>query len=72
MDPILILEEAMKVLDVISEFINNESENYIECQEVRNPLENAFQKIYEIYEQHGDENIVEDLRDKWEKESKNH
>ncbi len=66
MDAIETLEEAMKVLDVLSVFINKESDNFIQDDEIRNPIEDAFNKIYNIYDALGNDSIVEDLRDKWE------
>ena len=67
MDPIDKFEESMKVLDILSLFLNKENENYILCDEIREPLEKAFQDIYDIYQQYGDPELEEDLRDKWEK-----
>ena len=69
MDSYDILEESMKVLDILSEFVNEESENYILSDEIRVPLEQAFQTIYNIYEKLGDDTLVEELRDKWEDKS---
>ena len=66
MDSIETLEEAMKVLDIISVFVNEESENYIKSDEIRDPLEKAFQIIFDIYESLKDDSIVEELLDKWE------
>ena len=70
MDPFDVLEESMKVLDILSEFINEESDNYIYSSEIRTPLEQAFQTIYSIYEKLGDDTLVEELRDKWENQKK--
>ncbi len=66
MDALDTFEEAMKVLDVLSEFINQESGNYILSDDIRRPLESAFQSIYNIYESLGDDTLDEELRDKWE------
>ena len=67
MDPIEKFEESMKVLDILSLFINKDSENYVTCDEIRESLEKAFQEIYDIYLQYGDAELEEELRDKWEK-----
>ncbi len=71
MDPIDKFEESMKVLDILSLFINKESENYIICDEIRDPIEKAFQDIYDIYQKYGDAELEEELRDKWEKRNNN-
>ncbi len=70
MDRYDILEESMKVLDILSEFINEESDNYLFSDEIRTPLEQAFQTIFSIYEKLGDDTLVEELRDKWEDRNK--
>lgn len=62
------LEESMKVLDVLSVFLSEESDNYIQNDEIRLLLEDVFEKIHEIYESLGDDTIIEELRDKWEAE----
>ena len=67
MDPIDKFEESMKVLDILSLFINKESENFVKCDEIREPLEKAFKDIYDIYQHYGDAELEEELRDKWEK-----
>lgn len=65
MDSIEKFEESMKVLDILSIFINAEDENYIRCEEIRLPLEEAFRRIYGVYQKYGDNNIEEEMRKKW-------
>jgi hypothetical protein len=67
MDSIDKFEESMKVLDILSLFINKENANYIKCDEIREPVEKAFQEIYEIYQNLGDDSLDEEIRDRWEK-----
>lgn len=62
------LEESMKVLDVLSVFLSEDSDNYIQDEKIRTLLEDVFEKIHAIYELVGDEAIEEELRDKWETE----
>jgi hypothetical protein len=50
MDPVQKLEESMKVLDTLSAFIIEDSEYYIETEEIRIHLQDAFEKIRDIYE----------------------
>jgi hypothetical protein len=50
MDPIQKLEESMKVLDTLSVFLMEDSDHYIESEDIRILLQDAFEKIRDIYE----------------------
>jgi hypothetical protein len=53
------LEEAMKVLDMLSIFLMEDSEHYINSEEIRSLLEETFEKIRDIYESlNGEENTL--------------
>lgn len=65
-DEMQLLEDTMKVLDILSLFLAPDSDDYIESTEVRNPLMAAFEQIRTVYESIQDEDSVEDIRDKWE------
>lgn len=58
MDPIEKLEESMKILDVLSVFINKESDHYIESDEIRILIEDVFVKIRDIYESLKDDDYI--------------
>lgn len=63
------LEESMKVLDVLSVFLIKGSDNYIESDDIRHLIEEAFAKIRDIYDDLGDDSLIEEeIRDFWEKE----
>jgi hypothetical protein len=56
MDPIEKLEESMKVLDMLSVFLIEDSDHYVESEEIRILLQDAFEKIRGIYESLNDLN----------------
>ena len=65
------LEESMKVLDVLSVFLIKGSDNYIESDDIRHLIEEAFAKIRDIYDNLGDNSLIEEeIRNFWEKEGK--
>ena len=56
MDPIEKLEESMKVLDMLSVFLIEDSDHYVESEEIRILLQDVFEKIRDIYESLNDLN----------------
>jgi hypothetical protein len=56
MDPIEKLEESMKVLDMLSVFLIEDSDHYVESEEIRILLQDVFEKIRGIYESLNDLN----------------
>jgi hypothetical protein len=58
MDSLEKLEESMKILDVLSVFINKESDYYIESDEIRILIEEVFVKIRDIYESLTDDDCI--------------
>ncbi|MBN2401190.1 MAG: hypothetical protein JXN64_02210 [Spirochaetes bacterium] len=59
MDSIQKLEESMKVLDTLSVFLAEDSDYYIESEEIRILLQDVFEKIRDIYESLNDgEHII--------------
>ena len=62
MDNLNILEDAMRVLDLISMFLHEESEYFIDSKEVRGPLQAAFDSIHDIYERLIDDSLIEDMQ----------
>lgn len=58
MVPLEKLEESMKILDVLSVFINKESDYYIESDEIRILIEDVFVKIRDIYESLKDDDCI--------------
>ncbi|MBN2041206.1 MAG: hypothetical protein JW864_14275 [Spirochaetes bacterium] len=69
MDYMQRLEETMKVLDVLSEFLRENGENYIESEDVRQLIKEVFTKIRDIYEEMGDDEMIEEIRDTWNTKS---
>lgn len=55
MDSIQKLEESMKVLDMLSVFLTENSNHYIESDEIKTLLQDVFEKIRDIYESINDE-----------------
>lgn len=68
MDKTKLLEDAMRVLDLISIFLHEESEHYVESREVREPLQIAFEMIFDIYQTFGTDPLIDELQKKWDDE----
>ena len=45
------LIETLEVLNLLRDLLNEESEKYLECKEIREPLEEAAEQIAKIYEE---------------------
>ncbi len=58
MDQIEKLEESMKILDMLSIFLMEDSEHYIESEEIRILLQGVFEKIRDIYESLNEDNML--------------
>ncbi len=56
MDSLRKLEDSMKVLDTLSVFLMQDSDHYIESEDIRKLLQEVFEKIRDIYESLNDEN----------------
>jgi hypothetical protein len=50
MDQIEKLEESMKILDTLSVFLMKDSEHYLESEDIRQLVQDLFEKIRNIYE----------------------
>ena len=61
MDYMLKLEETMKVLDMLSIFLIKESENYIESDDIRTHIEEAFVQIRAIYDELEEDPLIKDI-----------
>ena len=69
MDYIQRLEETMKVLDILSDFLIKNGKNYIESEDIRQLIEDVFAKIRIIYEEMGDDEMIEEIRNTWNTKS---
>jgi hypothetical protein len=58
MDEIEKLEETMKVLDMLSVFLMEGSEHYIESEDIRALVEGTFEKVRDIYESLKDDHTL--------------
>jgi hypothetical protein len=57
------LEESMKVLDLLSSFLMEGSENYVVADDIREHIKDVFIKIRDIYEYLEKDPLIQELED---------